>query len=74
MGPEQFEFVNQFVSSVCSNQYEPLYKWTNQKRETHIFFEDNVVKLGESSLGRVGALGHNILRRARKIKFDDDDT
>jgi hypothetical protein len=69
-GPEQLEFVETFIESLESNNYEPLQNWDDAKRIDYIFLDENVVKLGESSIGRIGALGHNILRRAGKIVFD----
>ena len=69
-GPEQLEVVNSFIEFLRSNSYAPLEDWGETNRNNYISIDEDIVKLGECSMGRIGAIGHNILRRAGRIVYD----
>ena len=69
-GPEQLEYVESFIESLLSNRYAPLENWSEENRSNYISIDEDIVKLGECSIGRIGAIGHIILRRAEKIIYD----
>jgi len=71
-GPEQFIFVGRFVVKLLSNEYIPLNEWDADKRAEYITLEDSgLVKLGDSSYGRIGAVVNNVFLRAGVISHAD---
>ena len=69
-GSEQLALVEKFMELLQANDYLPLHTWSPEKRADYISIDEGIVKLGESSIGRIGSIGHNILRRAGKIIYD----
>lgn len=71
-GEVQFIYVNEFVDKLRENSYKPLESWENDKRLNYIQLQESgLVKLGDSSYGRIGSVINNILKRAGKIQLEE---
>ena len=71
-GETQFIYVKEFVDKLREGSYKPLESWENDKRLSYIQLQETgMVKLGESSYGRIGAVINKILKLAGKIQFEE---
>jgi hypothetical protein len=73
-GEQQLQEVINFKESLEQNTYAPLNNWQPLARTNYISFEDTTVKLGNCAIGRIGMLGHIIMRNSGLIKYDEHNT